>query len=265
MRTVLICHEDDPANRIGLARWLASWSTLAGILVLAEQRDQKWRRVKREFKRSGVVGFADVVAYRFVHRLSWQRLDAEYLERLLADIDARFPPLPVDLPTLTTASPNSPEARRFLEGLRPDMAIARCKVILKPEIFEIPTIGTFVMHPGICPEYRNAHGCFWALAKGDLHKVGMTLLKVDRGIDTGPIYGHYTCRYDEARDSHITIQSRVVFDNLDAIRDKLLEVAENRATPIDVTGRPSGVWGQPRLSAYVAWRTSLRHRQGSPS
>ena len=54
---------------------------------------------------------------------------------------------------------------------------ARCKVILKEKIFGIPRVGTFVMHPGICPEYRNAHGCFWALVRRDLERVGMTLLR----------------------------------------------------------------------------------------
>ena len=51
------------------------------------------------------------------------------------------------------------------------------------------------MHPGICPEYRNAHGCFWALANRDLNKVGMTLLRIDKGVDTGPTFGYYTYPY----------------------------------------------------------------------
>ena len=70
-------------------------------------------------------------------------------------------------------------------------------MILKRTIFEIPRAGTFVLHPGICPEYRNAHGCFWALANRDLDRVGMTLLRVDAGIDTGPVYLHGTCDFDE--------------------------------------------------------------------
>jgi len=40
----------------------------------------------------------------------------------------------------------------------------------------------FVLHPGICPEYRNAHGCFWALVNRDLARVGVTLLRADRGV-----------------------------------------------------------------------------------
>src|SRR5436309_328007 len=33
----------------------------------------------------------------------------------------------------------------------------------------LPARGTFVLHTGICPEYRNAHGCFWALARSEEH------------------------------------------------------------------------------------------------
>src|SRR5207245_10871947 len=59
----------------------------------------------------------------------------------------------------------------------PDVMIARCKVLLRREIFDLPPHGTFVLHPGICPEYRNSHGCFWALSRRDLGRVGMSLLR----------------------------------------------------------------------------------------
>jgi methionyl-tRNA formyltransferase len=132
--------------------------------------------------------------------------------------------------------------------------IARCKVILKEHIFTIPRQGTFVMHPGICPEYRNAHGCFWALANRDLARVGMTLLRIDQGVDTGPIFGHYYCSYDERHESHIVIQDRMVFDNLDILRQQLEAILEGRAVPVDVSGRTSAAWGQPWLTRYVAWK-----------
>ena len=42
-------------------------------------------------------------------------------------------------------------------GVRePDLVIARCKTLLASRVFSIPPLGTYVMHPGICPEYRNA-------------------------------------------------------------------------------------------------------------
>src|SRR5262249_35863815 len=101
--------------------------------------------------------------------------------------------------------------RNLSRNAVPDIMIARCKTLLKESIFSIPTRGTFVMHPGICAEYRNAHGCFWPLAQADYKRVGMTLLRVDKGVDTGSVYGYYTCDFDESTDSHAQIQHRVVF------------------------------------------------------
>jgi methionyl-tRNA formyltransferase len=137
---------------------------------------------------------------------------------------------------------------------RPDLVIARCKVILKPSVFEIPALGTFAMHPGICPEYRNAHGCFWAMANGDLDLVGMTLLKIDRGVDTGAVFGYFPVA-PRAGESHIVTQHRAVTDNLDAIRRTLTSIEAGTAAPIDTSGRRSAVWGQPWLTAH--WRVAF--------
>ncbi len=260
MKTVLICHHDDDLNSIALPRWLASFSTLAGIVSIAEQSEQKKIRIKRELKRVGLLRFLDILAYRLYHRLFVQARDAAYAEQLLKRLDSTYPELVGDIPVLTTTSPNSAEIHAFLERLQPDLVIARCKVILKPEVFNIPPLGTYVMHPGICPEYRNAHGCFWALAQGELDKVGMTLLKIDAGIDTGPVYGYFSYPYDEVAESHITIQHRAVFDNLDRMKEAFLAIEQGRAEIIDTSGRASGNWGQPWLSRYIGWKLAARRR-----
>ena len=79
---------------------------------------------------------------------------------------------------LRTTSVNSAECVAFVRACAPDFMLARCKTLLKPAVFTVPPGGTYVLHPGICPEYRNAHGCFWALACGDLSRVGLTLLLI---------------------------------------------------------------------------------------
>src|SRR5207247_2584388 len=122
-------------------------------------------------------------------------------------------------------------------------------------IFELARRGTFVLHPGICPEYRNAHGCFWALVNRDLGRVGMTLLRVDKGVDTGPVYLYGSYAFDEGRESPAVIQSRVVFENLDRIGPVLVALGNGeQIAPQPTAGRKSAVWGQPRLSAYLKWK-----------
>ncbi len=253
-RTVLICHADDPLNRVGLARWLAATTSLAGVIVLEEPPRRMRQRVKREIKRVGLLRFLDVLAFRVYDKLFLAKRGRAWEERTLNELCERFAPLGESTRVLRASSPNAPEVEAFLHEAACDLVIARCKTLLKPSVFSIPTAGTLVMHPGICPQYRNAHGCFWALAQHDRANVGMTLLKIDKGVDTGPVYGFYRCQFDETTDSHHVIQHKVVFDNLDALRDKLLDIHAGRATPLDTRGLPSWEWGQPWLTAYLRYR-----------
>ncbi len=260
MRTVLICHHDEPLNRFGLSRWLASFSDLVAIIDLHEPPGRLWRRVRREMKRAGFLHFLDVLAFRLYYRLALAKRDREWTEQRLSELRAQYPEIPPTCRVLVTPSPNSPECLSLLRELQPDIIIARCKSILKKDIFRSASTGTFVMHPGICPEYRNAHGCFWALAENDRDRVGMTLLKIDEGVDTGPVYGYYGCSFDETTESHLVIQDRMVFDNLATLRAKFEEIQEGSAETINTSGRRSRTWGQPWLSRYLKWKGAARKR-----
>jgi Formyl transferase len=258
MRTVLICHEHADLDRVGLARWLASFSDLAGIVVIRERPGRLWKRLRRELQRSGLLRFFDVLAFRLYYRWRLAKQDRNWETRRLQELCEEYSPLPTGVPVLVTSSPNSAECREFLQSARPTLMIARCKSLLAERIFSIPTAGTWVMHPGLCPEYRNAHGCFWALANGEPENVAMTLLRIDRGVDTGPVYGYFHCEFDSLQATHIEVQHRVVFDNLDAIRERLETIAAGTAVPLDTAGRPSATWGQPWLTAYWTWKRKAR-------
>ena len=259
---VLICHEQDRLDTEGLASWLASSLRLAGLIVIRDPHSRLWRKAKREIRRVGLLRFVDVLAYRAYARLRLTARDEAWKDAEVERLRRRYPADLESVPRIVVSSPNSNEAREFLEQLRPDLAIARCKIILKQAIFGVPRVGTFVLHPGICPEYRNAHGCFWALTRRDFDRVGMTLLRVDPGIDTGPIFLHGTYDFDEVEESHSIIQWRTVTENLDAIAGVLVALSRGeQVPPVPVDGRESAVWGQPQLTAYLRWKWDARRRR----
>jgi len=259
---VLICHEQDRLDTEGLASWLANSLRLAGLIVIRDPHSRLWRKAKREINRVGLLRFLDVIAYRVYARLRLTRRDEQWKTAEVARLRRRYAADLDGVPRIVVASPNSTEAREFLERLQPDLAIARCKVILKESIFTIPRNGTFVLHPGICPEYRNAHGCFWALTRRDFERVGMTLLRVDPGIDTGPVFLHGSYDFDEVEESHSVIQWRTVTENLDAIAAMLIALARGEEVkPVCVDGRTSAVWGQPQLTAYLRWKWQAHRRR----
>lgn len=257
-RSVLICHRGADFDREGLSRWLGSFSTVTGIVVLDEPASRTVQRIRRELERSGVLGFMDVMAFRAYYRMAAARNDRAWEHSAVEQLRQRFAESPECGNVLHARSVNSPECVEFIRACRPDFMLARCKTLLKPAVFSLPRGGTYVLHPGICPEYRNAHGCFWALAAGDLSRVGLTLLRIDAGVDTGPVYGHFSYQFDERTESHIVIQLRVLLENLDGVRDALLKAVSGAVEPLDLRGRKSAVWGQPKLTAYLRWRRRSR-------
>lgn len=257
---MLICHEDSALTRQGLTRWLASFSDLAGIVAVNETPGHVRKRIRREIKRVGILRFLDVITFRLYYRLFLARKDESWEHQELDHLFNLYREIPANTRILTTHSPNSDEAERFITALKPDIMIARCKTLLKSNIFSIPSKGTFVMHPGICPEYRNSHGCFWALANNDLSKVGMTLLRIDEGVDTGPIYGYFTYPFDELHESHVIIQHRVLMENLGALAHTLKGIYAGDARPLDTPGRPSQTWGQPWFTRYLSWKRAAKRR-----
>jgi hypothetical protein len=259
---VLICHRGADLDRNGLSVWMASFSDLAGIVELAEAPSRTVQRVKAQVRRAGLWRFLDVLAFRAYYRLTHAAADREFERTVVAELRQRCGPAPADVPLLQATSVNAPETVAFLQACRPDFVIARCKTLLRPAVFQVPTRGTYVLHPGICPEYRNAHGCFWALVSRDLGRVGLTLLRIDEGIDTGPVYGYFTYPFDEVAETHVRIQQRVLTDNLDAVRDLLLDAVSGRAIPIDTSRRSSRTWGQPWLTAFARWKWAARHHTG---
>jgi folate-dependent phosphoribosylglycinamide formyltransferase PurN len=259
-RTLLICHGEEALHADGVARWLAAHSTLAGIVKIHDSRDVKLRRLRRELARSGIIGVLDVLAFRLFYWVRRASRDSVWAREALQRLQQTYAPVPASVAVINVNSPNSPQVEEFIRLACPDVTVALCKHMLRESIFALPRSGTFVFHPGICPEYRNAHGCFWALATGDLERVGLSVLKVDRGIDSGPVYGYFTSPIDETSDSHIVMQTRLVVENLERIWELLASVMDGSALPLPVDGRSSRVWGQPRLSSYISWRRDLGRR-----
>jgi hypothetical protein len=146
MRVLLICHDRAPLDREGLVRWLGSFATVVGTVVISEAPQRRRRRIAREISRVGWWRFLDVVAFRAYSRMAQARADRKWEAHALEELRARFPSS-ATAPEIVVASPNATEAQAFIEECAPDLVIARCKTLLKPQVFSIPSLGTYVMHP----------------------------------------------------------------------------------------------------------------------
>lgn len=248
MKSVLMYHEGSSFERDLLLPWLNSFSKVVGVVVVENKIERKIDRLRAEYRRSGIAGTIDAISFRVydsIRNTGRQEKIRDLINKKSQGYDE-----PDDTPVQFVETPNNEETKQFLHEQDPDIVIARVKLLLNEEIFSIPSTGTFAIHPGICPEYRNAHGCFWAIVEGDYENVGYTLLKIDSGVDTGPIYAQGGTEFDPL-DDHVYLQFKVIADNLDEIRAGLEGAYKGERDSLDTSGREGGVWGQPKLTDQV--------------
>lgn len=114
-----------------------------------------------------------------------RRTDGQ-LERLLFD---GSPKTAWDVPchAVRRDQVNTEESIAFIQACQPDIIVTSGCPLLRPEVFELPRLGTLNIHYGISPAYRGEHTMFWPLYHGDTSNLGVTILQIDAGIDTGPI------------------------------------------------------------------------------
>jgi methionyl-tRNA formyltransferase len=92
-----------------------------------------------------------------------------------------------DKNSISLAKPNtSSEISKSFEGADVVIAIAYGK-ILTSEVFSIPQYGCLNLHFSLLPTYRGAAPVQRALLNGD-SMTGISIFKIDEGLDTGPIY-----------------------------------------------------------------------------
>lgn len=77
-----------------------------------------------------------------------------------------------------------------ISKLKPDLGVVTDFGFIIPEnIFSIPKYGTVNIHPSLLPKYRGSTPIQAAILAGD-KEIGVSLIKIDQGVDSGPVIAH---------------------------------------------------------------------------
>jgi methionyl-tRNA formyltransferase len=91
------------------------------------------------------------------------------------------------LPTLTPARLRAADAIAELRRLRPALIVlADYGQMVPPELLDLPPHGALNLHPSLLPRHRGASPIAATIMAGD-SQAGVTLMRMDAGLDTGPI------------------------------------------------------------------------------
>lgn len=108
--------------------------------------------------------------------------------------DLKLMPSPVkvvaeklNLPVLQPLKARDEKFIAELRELKPDlMVVVAYGQILPQALLDVPQHGCLNVHTSLLPKYRGAAPIQWAIADGNA-ETGVTIMKMDAGLDTGPI------------------------------------------------------------------------------
>ena len=88
-----------------------------------------------------------------------------------------------------------------LKDIKPELIlVVAYGLILPKELINLPKLGCINVHASLLPRWRGAAPIERSLMKGDA-KGGITYMKMNEGLDTGPIMKLLPCTFDEDENS----------------------------------------------------------------
>jgi methionyl-tRNA formyltransferase len=108
--------------------------------------------------------------------------------------DLKLQPPPVkalaqkfNLPVLQPLKARDENFLSQLGELKPDLVVVVAYGHILPQtILDLPAFGCLNVHTSLLPKYRGAAPIQWAIANGET-ETGVTIMKMDAGMDTGPM------------------------------------------------------------------------------
>lgn len=88
---------------------------------------------------------------------------------------------------------NEEQCINICNVLQPDLVLIYGTGILKRNTIKRIGVDIYNIHSSILPYYRNVHSDFWAYTNKDYKNIGITVFKLDEGIDTGKIAKQVVC------------------------------------------------------------------------
>lgn len=164
-----------------VAAEVSALDVVDGVLVVTAPYRTKQRslvgKVRRTWRMEGPPGVAEAVLRRL--RPGGGRWNASQAIR---------PPRPLGpgIRHLSFSDFHGADCIVALEKASPDLGVLAGTYILRPEVFEVPRLGTINLHSGKAPEYRGAAPGFWELYHGET-EVGITIHEVVKDLDAGRI------------------------------------------------------------------------------
>lgn len=241
------------------ADWAASRYPFAGFIVIKKTRPWWGAYLYRRARRIGLGKVLDEILLRVYWIIFHGAEERRELKKLMAQVKRDIPATYRRPQVHHIDDINSAESVKLLQRLAPDVCVLMVHPILKERVFSIPPLGMLVFHPGVTPEYRGPHSAFWATLNEEFWGIGWSLLRVNKGIDTGVVLAQAsTTTVDPLHDSHVLMQHKSHVDGLPAVVETLRRIEAGERPEVPMIDRRSTNYTHPGISDYLKLRRVLK-------
>lgn len=131
------------------------------------------------------------------------------------------------VPVYQPRSLRSEESAGPLQDWQPDViVVAAFGQILRPHVLELPPKGCINVHASLLPRWRGASPIQHAILAGD-KQTGITLMRMDEGLDTGPTYLQESTSIT-ASDTSTTLYDRLATLGADMVGRHLDDILQGK-------------------------------------
>jgi methionyl-tRNA formyltransferase len=168
-----------------------------------------------------------------------------------------------------------------LHALQPDLIVVIAYgQILPPAILDLPRFGCLNVHTSLLPKYRGAAPIQWAIANGDT-ETGVTIMKMDEGLDTGDIVAQRRVPI-HPKDDSATLHDRLARLGAELLVQTIPDYAAGKIQPVPQPAEGASYapkikkedgcidWSQPartilnRLRAFMPWPGAFTFLKAEP-
>jgi methionyl-tRNA formyltransferase len=189
--------------------------------------------------------------------------------------------LRLGLPVLQPERARDEQFIAELRELKPDLiVVVAYGQILPPPILDLPRHGCLNVHTSLLPKYRGAAPIQWAIANGDT-ETGVTIMKMDVGLDTGPIVSQRRTPIHPEDDS-ATLHDRLAQLGAELLVQTIPDYVAGKIQPVPQPAAGASYaakikkedgridWNQPaqtiwnRLRAFTPWPGAFTFLKAEP-
>jgi methionyl-tRNA formyltransferase len=147
-------------------------------------------------------------------------------------------------------SVNEEECISILKKINPDVIIVNGTRIISNKVLSSVSSLFINTHVGITPEYRGVHGAYWALVKNDKANCGVTVHKVDKGIDTGDLLRQATIDVGE-KDNFVTYPYHQYGVGINLLKEVLDDYENSKLNTFKKDFAESNLYYHPTIFEYL--------------